>query len=252
LLVVKAEAEKKTSLESHAGFLENLLQLLFPERCLLCRRLLATASARPLCLNCDSSAWPVGVVCPCCGTFGQSKTPQCGCRQSDYPLQGLFALSFYEGRWRALLHDLKYRGRRSLARPLGRWLARELLLQGCFQPHVVVPVPLHRNRERERGFNQSALLARQVAKELSIPFASLLIRKRETESQTKISRRERLLNVRGAFFCSPEIEAGTKILLIDDIFSTGATMSEAAKCLRLNGAIVYGAVVAFNPPRQSS
>jgi competence protein ComFC len=250
--VVKAEAENRTSSESHSGLLEKFLQLLFPERCLFCRRLLAPASARPLCLNCDSSAWPVGVVCPRCGTFGQRETLQCGCRQSDYPLQGLFALSFYEGRWRVLLHDLKYRGRRSLARPFGRWLARELLLQGCFQPQMVVPVPLHRNRERERGFNQSALLARQVAKELSIPFASSLIRKRETESQTLISRRERLLNVRGAFSCSPEFEAGTKILLIDDIFSTGATMSEAAKCLRLHGALVYGAVVAFNPPHQSS
>jgi ComF family protein len=247
--VVKAEAANRTSLESHAGLLENFLQLLFPDRCLLCRRLLKPALARPLCLNCDSSAWPVGVFCPRCGAFGHGETPQCGCRQSDRPLQGLFALSFYEGRWRTLLHDLKYRGRRSLARPLGCWLARELLLQGRFQPQMVVPVPLHRNRERERGFNQSALLARQVAKELSIPFASLLIRKRETESQTKISRRERLLNVRDAFSCPTEIEAGTKILLIDDIFSTGATMNEAAKCLQLQGALIYGAVVAFNLPR---
>ncbi len=249
--MVKPGAEDRASLKGRSGFLENILQLLFPERCLLCRSLLQPASARPLCPKCDSSAWPVGVICPRCGAFGRENSPRCGCRQSGFSLQGLFALSFYEGRWRSLLHDLKYRGRRSFARPLGHWLARELLLQDCFLPHMVVPVPLHCSRERERGFNQSALLARRVAKELNIPFASLLVRNRETESQTKISRRERLLNVRGAFSCPSEIAAGTKILLIDDIFSTGATMNEAANCLQRSGALIYGAVVAFNAPRQS-
>ena len=249
--MAKPGAEEGLSLKGQSGLLENFLQLLFPERCLLCRSLLTPASSKPLCLKCDSSAWPVGVVCPLCGTLGHGKLPQCSCRQSGFPLQGLFALSFYEGRWRTLLHNLKYRGRRSLARPLGRWLARELLLQGCFMPQIVVPVPLHHSRERVRGFNQSALLARQVAKELQIPFSDLLVRNRETESQTKISRRERLLNVRGAFSCRSELKAGAKILLIDDIFSTGATMKEAANCLQRRGALVYGAVVAYNPPRQN-
>lgn len=249
--MAKPGAEEAASLKGQSAFFENFLQLLFPERCLLCRSLLPPASARPLCQKCDSSAWPVGVVCPICGTLGHENSPQCGCLQSGFPLQGLFALSFYEGRWRTLLHDLKYRGRRSLARPIGRWLARELQRQGCFLPQLVVPVPLHRNREKERGFNQSALLARQAARELNIPFSSLLVRSRETESQTKISRRERLLNVRGAFSCPSEIEAGKKILLIDDIFSTGATLNEAAKCLQRHGALIYGTVVAYNPPRQN-
>lgn len=247
----KPRAAETAIFSSQSGFFENFLQLLFPERCLHCRSLLPPASVRPLCQKCDSSAWPVGVVCPHCGTPGHGNAPQCGCLQSGFPLQGFFALSFYEGRWRTLLHDLKYRGRRSLARPLGRWLARELQRQGCFLPQMIVPVPLHHSRERERGFNQSALLARQMAKELNIPYSSLLIRSRKTESQTKISRRERLLNVRGAFSCPFEIEAGTKILLIDDIFSTGATMSEAANCLKRRGALIYGAVVAFNLPRQN-
>ena len=249
--MAKPGAEEGLSLKGQSGLLENFLQLLFPERCLLCRSLLKPFSFRPLCPKCDNSAWPVGVVCPLCGTLGHGDTPPCGCRQSGFPLQGLFALSFYEGRWRTLLHNLKYRGRRSLARPLGRWLARELLLQGCFMPQIVVPVPQHHSRERVRGFNQSALLARQVAKELQIPFSDLLVRNRETESQTKISRRERLLNVRGAFSCRSELKAGAKILLIDDIFSTGATMKEAANCLQRRGALVYGAVVAYNPPRQN-
>ena len=250
--MAKTEIEGTATLNGQPGIIENLLQLLFPERCLHCRSLLPPASARPLCPKCDSLSLPVGVVCPLCATLGHKNSPQCGCRQSGFPLQGLFALSFYEGRWRTLLHDLKYRGRRALARPLGRWLARELQQQGSFRPQLVVPVPLHCNRERERGFNQSALLAHQAAKELQIPFSGLLVRSRETESQTKISRRERLLNVQGAFTCPSKIETGTRILLIDDIFSTGATMKEAAKCLQRRGALIYGAVVAFNPPRQKS
>jgi len=249
--VAKLGTENGASLKGRSGLLENLLQLLFPERCLLCRSLLKTVSDRPLCPKCDHIALPVGVVCPHCGAYGNKNSSPCGCRQNGYALQGLFALSFYEGRWRILLHNLKYRGRLSLARPLGRWLARELMLQGCFIPQIVVPVPLHYSRERERGFNQSALLARQVAKELHIPFSELLIRNRETESQTKISRRERLLNVRGAFSCRSELKAGAQILLIDDIFSTGATLKEAAYCLQCRGALVYGAVVAYNPLRQN-
>jgi len=249
--MAKPEVEKTAPLPTKFRFalIENLLQLLFPDRCLLCRSLLSPASVRPLCSKCDSSSLPIGPLCTCNCNPERDHFQPCGCLKPGYPLRSLFALAHYEGRWRNLLHDFKYRGRRSLARPLGRWLAEELRRQCYCRPQIIVPVPLHRNRERDRGFNQSALLARQVAQELQIPCSGLLIRSRETESQTKISRRERLLNVRGAFLCQAKIEPGTTVLLIDDIFSTGATMSEAAKCLQLSGALVYGAVVAFNPPR---
>ncbi len=248
--MTKQRAEDRLLLSGVSLFYENILKLLFPERCLLCRALLPPDAARPFCPECDTSARPVGFVCPHCGNLRSGGNPVCSCSQSWSALQGLFALCLYEGRWRNLLHDLKYRGRRSLAHPLGRWLAGELQRQAGFRPQLVVPVPLHRSREKERGFNQSALLARRVAKELQVPSAELLVRNRETVSQTKISRRERVINVRGAFSCPSGIEAGTRILLIDDIFSTGATMKEAAGCLKRGGAIIYGAVVAYNPPRK--
>lgn len=248
--------EDKKMIHGESGnrpkFTDSLLQLFFPERCLLCRALLPFGSARPICESCDNSRWPIGAVCPRCDCIKRELSLPCGCRLSGDPLQGLFALSYYEGPWRNLLHDLKYRGRRSIARPLGSWLAAEINRSGYCCPQLIVPVPLHRHKVNERGFNQSALLSLHLSKYLGIPFQNLLTRKRDTQSQTKISRRDRLENVRDAFSCSKVIPANTTVLLVDDIYSTGATLQEAAKILNACGARVYGAVIAYNPLKQGT
>lgn len=226
--------------------LDSLLHLLFPERCLICRAVMPSASLPPLCGSCLNSYAPLGRICPGCEKRIAANSA-CSCGSAGLSLQGLFALSSYNRQWRSLILRLKYYKKRNLARPLGLWLGHEIKNARYCSPAVVVPVPLHSARERERGYNQSSLIAGQTARYLGVSCEQLLIRKRETLSQTKISRRERRENIHGAFGCSKHITAGLTVLLIDDIYSTGYTLQEAASVLHERGAKVYGAVIAYNP-----
>ncbi len=231
---------------SKAGrFLAALLGVLYPERCLFCRVVLPEGSKIPLCPQCAPSFKMVGHICPHCESFGLAPFA-CSCRPAHYPLGGLFCLSFYEKNWREILLALKFRQQRSLARPLGLWLGEEIHKNAKNDFSLVVPVPLHRLRERERGYNQSALLAKNVAQALNLPYKNLLERTVATRSQTALTRQQRRENVRGAFRLKSAPARGARILLVDDIFTTGATITEAASLLVKEGALVQGAVAAFN------
>jgi ComF family protein len=133
----------------------------------------------------------------------------------------------------------KYHGAIRLAKPLGLFLAEYQDPDFPFSEfNLILAVPLHRRRLRQRGFNQATLLARRVSRAHSIPLDSTsLLRSRFTEPQTQLSGPERLKNIRGAFKVGrPEIIAGKHILLIDDVFTTGATVQECAKVLVKGGA----------------
>lgn len=146
-----------------------------------------------------------------------------------------------------MLHRFKFRGNRALARPLGNWLGRLVGEQTGWQLELVVPIPLHRRREIERGYNQAHLLALFTAETLGIPLLSLLIRPEPAPPQSGLSHRDRLQNIRGAFVCPGAPPPRKRVLLVDDIYSTGATMQEAAAVLSRQGLLVYGAVAAFTP-----
>ena len=221
-------------------------RLLFPPRCLLCRRLLAAAATVPLCGGCRALFTPAGLFCPRCGKELLSGQP-CSCAPEILPLRGLFALSRYEGPWRQMLHRFKFGGERALARPLGNWLGRLLEEETGWQPELAVPVPLHRRREEERGYNQSFLLARFTAEALGIPLQPLLVRPEAAPAQSSLSYRRRLENVRGAFLYRGKPYPGKRALLVDDIYSTGATMQEAAAVLHHRELIVFGAAAAYTP-----
>jgi ComF family protein len=154
------------------------------------------------------------------------------------------AYGSYEGGLRDLIHLLKYEQVRPAATVLGRMLAEvliELAPQAKSNRHVVIPVPLHQSKYRQRGFNQLELIVRAALKfpelahlELS---TSTLFRQRATESQTGLTRSQRLLNVKGAFKATrPGEITGRSILLVDDVFTTGTTLSECARVLRRAGA----------------
>ncbi len=145
-----------------------------------------------------------------------------------------------------MLHRLKYRGQRQLSRPLGHWLGRALLETGWTLDRVAF-IPMHPRKIAERGYNQSELLARRVAKVLGLPLVPALRKVKETPSQTGLSRRERHKNADGAFALLSPLPLSGTVLLVDDIYTTGATMKEAAAVLHLAGASVYGAVAAFQP-----
>ncbi len=154
------------------------------------------------------------------------------------------AAGAYAGALSAIVHALKYQHRTSLAKPLGDLIARHCgdALHGA---DLVVPVPLHPSRQRARGFNQAALLARA----LPLPCAEALARVRATPSQTDLPADRRRLNVKGAFAVVPRDRqraalSGRCLVLVDDVATTGATLGECAKVLREAGAREVRAVTA--------
>jgi ComF family protein len=154
------------------------------------------------------------------------------------------AIGVYDGALRAIIHALKYEGRRSLARPLAARI-RDRCRAALDGADLVVPVPLHPSRRRQRGFNQALDLSRR----LGLPVAQALRRVRATGSQTELSEEERRRNVRAAFAPSRRWWivnriAGKVVVLVDDVSTTGATLNECALALKRLGAHEVRAVTA--------
>ena len=150
-----------------------------------------------------------------------------------------------EGTVRDLVHALKYRDLRAAAPELGRLLAT-YMEASPLAAEVLVPVPLHRRRLRERGYNQSELMARELGKATGIPVDTTTVRRTwDTPPQVSTeSRNDRRKNIEGAFECSPALE-GRRVLLIDDVVTTGGTMSACAGAIGLAGAeSVWGLALA--------
>lgn len=158
------------------------------------------------------------------------------CRQAPLQIDGIRSVLYFDGALRAAIHALKYRRAREIADVLGEmmgdyWRAHPL------PADVIVPVPLHPSRQRVRGYNQSELLARKLAQAAELPVRDdLLMRVRATAPQVELGAEERRENVRGAFRCQDESAAGLRILLIDDVCTTGATLEACSQALRAGGA----------------
>ena len=166
----------------------------------------------------------------------------CGeCMKEPPSFEKASAYGSYVGGLRDLIHLLKYDRVMPAAKVLGRMLAEAVtdLVPGFGTfPPLVVPVPLHPNKLRQRGFNQSQAIAQAAAKVADVRLElapELLSRKRETESQTGLTRQQRVANLQGAFRSKDRI-AGRDVLLVDDVFTTGTTASECARVLRRAGA----------------
>jgi len=225
------------------------LDLLFPALCPVCETALGAGRRDPLCGACwDGIARIEPPYCATCGAPGAGGSDgapaqrafTCGPCSSAPPAYD-FARSAarYEGPLRDALHALKFSGWRALARPLA-----DLLVEQCGTAvpgsSAVVPVPLARDREYRRGFNQARLLAERVARRLGAPLESRwLTRVRETPPQSDLSAMERRANVRGAFRASRAVE-GRDVVLVDDVLTTGATLGECARTLRAVGASRVG------------
>ena len=145
----------------------------------------------------------------------------------------VYTFGSYEGPLRELVHLFKYKGMRPLARNFGDMLARAIPAGQQFD--AIVPMPLHWWRRWTRGFNQSELLAREVSRRCGAPVVQAAGRKRHTESQAGLTNSKRRLNVRGAFTSRVRLD-GKHVLLVDDVFTTGATAGACARVLKRAGA----------------
>ncbi len=226
-----------------------VVDLLFPPRCVTCHRLGAWLCANcldeietiqpPFCFRCGSPL-DAAAISPAAAPRGASPTcRRCTSKESQSQLDGLCAFAFHGGPLRDAIHQLKYEDLRALALPLGKMMARgwQTLRPPDHDIDVVVPVPLHVSRQRERGYNQAELLARQLAAEIGRPMMKdCLVRTRATAPQVELGAQERQSNVRGAFKVLNDQLAGKRVLLIDDVCTTGSTLEAACSALRTGNA----------------
>lgn len=220
-------------------FASALVGLVYPPLCLGCEvRLPTPEPGVPLCPACVR-AIPAAEI----GALSQRLA-----RLPDGPVSfgAARALWLFDegGAVQRVQHAAKYGNRPSLGVRLGREIGRAWHEASQPQPDLIVPVPLHRMRRLERGYNQSHQLALGIGEALGVPVRDeLLARQRPTRSQTSLSQSARWTNVADAFVC-PKSVAGTRILLVDDVVTTGATAVAAAAPLRSAGARVDLAVLA--------
>jgi ComF family protein len=235
------------------------LDLLVPRRCVSCG-----AYGGVFCPTCRREViLPLGPLCWHCGrplrlvppVEPSERPPLCpDCAKGNGPssLTQLRAVALHEGPIRLAIHALKYQGQRPVARALGDMLAR--YLQGrANEVDLIVPVPLERQRQRERGYNQAALLARRCASQLRLPYLpKALIRQVATRPQVGLSRQERRENVLHAFIPGQQARhiGGQHVVIIDDVLTTGSTLDAAAAALAsLQPSSVVGVAVTRPVPR---
>ncbi len=236
------------------GLLQKFLHVIFPTVCAVCREPLWDDPIPFFCRKCWSTLKPIpGPVCPRCGrpfasptALQHSPSHQCGaCRHRPLALTQAWSLFPYQTPLKEAITLFKYRGKLSLAKPLARVFMEALPALPALDG--IIPVPLHPQRLREREYNQSLLLADRLHQQMDIPLLlGCLIRIRSTAPQTSLSKKDRLTNLRGAFsVAKPAHIQGKRILLVDDVFTTGTTLHECAKTLRRAGSgPVYGLTLA--------
>lgn len=226
----------------------SFLDLLFPPRCVGCRR-----AGKALCDGCAQRVTPQPLpICPRCGQAQESAglCPRCA-SDSENPIAAARACAIYGSPMREAIHALKYEGRRELAPLLARYLCAgfttSMPVAGREVITVVAPVPLHPNRVAQRGYNQSALLAENFCASVSLPLNLTLIeRVRDTPPQVGKNAAERQVNVANSFRASPTL-SGQTLLLIDDVYTTGATLRACAQAARDAGAVAVYALTLARP-----
>jgi ComF family protein len=228
-------------------FSDAIVSVFFPAGCRICNELLTGASRVPLCEACLLSFEGLpGILCEICGRplpgFAKKEGEPLlcpACKDRTYAFERARSFAVYEGAVVRAILLLKF----EQIEPLGAWFAERLAELVREEPDflsadVVVPVPLHRQRERERGFNQAALLSEPLAKKLRLQHqAALLMRTRARPDKQVLSLEERWESVRGAFATRPGSQVDNlRVILVDDVLTTGATLDACARTLRDAGA----------------
>lgn len=230
--------------------LSDLTELLFPSLCLSCGRILLERRGHPFCSDCYSGIRFIAApLCPVCGIpYPADESPDhaCGdCILSKRHIGAARSLGVYESVLLDAIYAFKYGGNLTLGERLGRLMADHDYPSFQIGDYsLLVPVPLHPRRLRQRGFNQSVILAREIAKRRGIDMDFRALRRIvDTESQAGLKKEERRSNIRKAFSIpDPERVRGRRILLVDDVYTTGSTLSECARILLKADAEAVGAL----------
>lgn len=226
-----------------ARLAQEVVLFIYPSTCAGCGSPLGSERPGPFCPACLQTLELVSEpYCPTCGNPYSTAGPTphlCGdCLGGVHLFDRARATGFYRGLLREVIHRFKYGGQTFLARPLAKIL--EVSGKELARLHnidLIIPVPLHSKRLRQRGFNQASLLANHLgsALKMSVDYASLK-RSRWTEPQTGLTRRQRAVNVKGAFdLTRPEKIEAKSILVVDDVFTTGETVNQCVAVLKKDG-----------------
>jgi ComF family protein len=214
------------------ALLDHILNFLFPITCVHCHAQVQERRWGGACPECWSSLTPLEPpFCIKCGEPAPAIEGRCGlCIKGEHIFDFARSALLFTRTLREIIHHLKYSDRVSLAKPLGHIL-KQCLQREAFTGELIIPVPLHRSRERQRGFNQAELIAQQ----LGLPVATKILKRRKnTPSQTGLSRNERKRNLASAFEVMHEVKG--RVIVVDDVYTTGSTMNEIARTLKRAGA----------------
>jgi len=216
----------------------SLLDFVFPKYCVNCRR-----RGEYICANCFSFiSFDVSMICLACNRPSLDGLTHPGCR-TKYAIDGAFCAVAYKGIVKKLIYNFKYKPYLAdLKNSLVELFYESIIQQEIFQKiynlnPTLMPIPLHSKRLRSRGYNHSKLLAEGLAGKLNLKLIDALLRTRETKSQFGLKLKERKENLKDAFALNTKYKIlNTNMFLVDDILTTGSTLSEAAKILKRNGA----------------
>lgn len=225
---------------------EGLLNLIFPLDCRICEKPIRESKGYSICEDCFKDIKLIDrPYCVKCGKpflistdlFKQDREILCvDCKRKKYSFEFARSVGVYHGILKECIHLFKYYGEKKLAGPLGKLLIDYLVKNQEFKKVIdlIIPVPLHKNDLKGRGFNQSILLSRTIGNYFSIPVKEeILIKKKLTSSQVNLSKKEREKNILRAFSVERTEEIKDKnILILDDIFTTGSTVEECARELK--------------------
>lgn len=217
----------------------SLARLILPPTCAVCKQ-----AGDLLCPDCRAKLPRLtSALCTRCGrSLTDTTAAYCPrCARQPLLLQQVRTPFFFEEPLSGIIHQLKYNGFFALAEPIAHLMA-EAWPEAVDNIDLLMPVPLHENRQKMRGYNQAALLARHLGQQWGLPVAeNSLRRSRHTQPQVGLSLAERQRNVAGAFVITDNIVRGKRVLLLDDVFTTGSTLTAATKTLLEAGALfVWG------------
>ncbi len=228
------------------SLIRGLVDIAYPKACLGCKcRLDASTTDEYVCSRCWSKIKKnVPPFCHSCGrhleknTLAKNICPECLRKKLHF--DRAFSPCSYEGVIKNLIHEFKYKGKAHLAKPLSKIMTdfiREYSLPIDYLD-LIIPMPLHKTRLREREFNQAEALGRHIAAEFNKNLApATLIRQRQTKTQTELPPERRFMNVSKSFIAAGDVDLKNKnLLIVDDVLTTGATSSEAALTLKDAGA----------------